>query len=146
MADWGSSGGVQKRVPYRPIDATTTPNSTDVVEWLDDAEAGLRSHLNAIGVTDLPADDTSNAGKLLKRWSEDYALGMVLIAFAKAAGAGDNEDGESLIKAYDDRLNDILNRPSVYGDLMSGGSGPAATKHVRGGDFGDSQITKSEQF
>lgn len=146
MADWGSSAGVQTRNPYRTIDATSEPSSTDVVEWLDDAEAGLRSHLNAIGVTDLPADDTSDAGKLLKRWSEDYATGMLLIAYAKSGGDGDNEDGENLIKAYDDRLADIIARPSVYGDLMTGGSGPAATKHVRGGTFGDSTITKSEVF
>ncbi len=128
-ARYATLSDVQGRVPSRTLSATTKPDTSRVQAWLDEAERMLNQALLA---AELPAPyTTAGATAILGVWVTDYAEGRVRIAFANAGGDGGNDDGERLIESFNDRLSDILTRPTFYGAWLAGGSSPAAANRVR---------------
>lgn len=120
---------VTKRVPYRSVDATSTPSSTDVNTWLERAEAKLHAALISGGIA-TPITSTHGVS-VMKDWTEDYAEGRLRKAYASADGDGDNEDGEDLIEAFRELCKDIVNNPHIY-DAMLNNAATEATRRVRG--------------
>jgi len=51
MGDYASVSQVVGRLPGRTISTSTTPNTTTVGEWIDEAEAELNGALASIGMT-----------------------------------------------------------------------------------------------
>lgn len=120
---------VQARNPYRVIDGSSKPTTTQVDTWILEAEALLHGALNAGQcVTPITGGDGI---KLMRSWACDYAEGHVRQAYAAAGGDGNNDDGKDLLERFDARLQDILDNPARYSSMLNGGSAASGTSHFR---------------
>lgn len=157
MPNWCVLGDVQDRLSYKTIDATSVPNDTRTIAWLNEAEAFIRTALASSG---LPTTFTnpSDPQMLLGKWAVDYGEGRVRCAWAAANGDSSNLDGQNLIQEFSDRIDDINSKPSFYSELLTGAGAPqrgtylqAYTtrnldgKSIANGDFLPT-ITRNETF
>ncbi len=155
MADWGTLANVQARLTYKTIDGSSNPTSTQVTTWLDEAEAFLKTALTAIGLT---TTYSGNPALVLGKWANDYVEGRVRMAWASADGDPSNTDGQDLVEKFNERIEDILNKPDRYADLLGVSSATASSsflrayvthnsdnKSISNGDFVPT-ITRAEQF
>ena len=130
MGTYVSTAQVNARLPYRTIDGSSSPTSTQVSEWIDEAEALIHGALNAAEVT-TPITGTDGI-KIMRSWVLDYSVGRTRIAFASAGGDGSNDAGIEDIERFNDRVTDILNNPSRYSAMLNAGSGGSAARQIRG--------------
>lgn len=121
---------IQARLAYWTISTTSSPSSAQISAWIDEAESMLDGALQAV---DLPAPyATTHAVRILKSWVASYVEGLVRRAHVAAAGEGaQNEDGKDLVEKFDALIKDILAKPSIYGSMLAGGSGPSAATRLR---------------
>ena len=77
MGTYVSTAQVSARLPYRTIDGSSSPTSTQVSEWIDEAEALIHGALNAAEVT-TPITGTDGV-KIMRSWVLDYSVGRTRI-------------------------------------------------------------------
>jgi hypothetical protein len=126
---YATSDDVQRRNPYRTISATSSPSTTDVEEFIAEAEAALHAALSAAQAR-TPVTD-ANGARLLKAWVLDYCEGRVRQAYAAAGGDGNNDDGAELVQKFWERLDDVMNNATRYSSMLSGGAADPATRRLR---------------
>jgi len=156
MGTYVSTSQVAARLPYRTIDSNSKPSSTQVSEWIDEAEALVHGALNAIEV---PTPITGTDGiKIIRSIVLDYAVGQTRMAYAAAGGDSDNDAGVDEIERFNERVNDMFAHPTRYASMLHGGSASSSQRQLRGyqvdnddnksvdnGDFTPS-FTRSESF
>lgn len=156
MGTYCTTAQVAARLPYRTIDSSSKPTSTQVGEWIDEAEALVTAALNAIEVsTPITGDD---GFRILRSIVLDYAVGHVRMAYAAAGGDADNDAGADEIERFNERVSDFFAHPTRWASMLSGGSASSNQRHLRGyqvdnddnksvdnGDFTPS-FTRSESF
>jgi hypothetical protein len=108
---------------------STSPTTTEVSTWLDDAEAEVTQYLEGAGIP--TSGLSSNAQTVLKRFVVSYAEARVRMAWASSQGDGDNDDGGVSMLVFTDFLDDIIARPAQWGETLTGGSAPAGTIRIR---------------
>ena len=148
MPSWGSTSGVQVRIPYRTIDANSTPSSTTVSTWLDEAEAELSNAIaGAGGSTSLSGD----ALELFRGWVEERVAGLVLSAYASAGGDYQNDHGATHEITWRERLKSLKKNAAAFRSaaaavsLRSYVSNNADSKSVSNGDF-EPAFTRGEKW
>ena len=150
MPAWGSTSGVQVRIPYRTIDANSTPSSTTVSTWLDEAEAELAKAIaGAGGSTSLSGD----ALELFRGWIEQRVAGQVLEAYASAGPETQNTGiGRDFgLGVWQDRLRSIRKDAATFRSagaavfLSSYVTNNSDSKTVSGGDFAPA-FTRGEKW
>jgi hypothetical protein len=129
VGTYAATADVQRRNPYRVIGVSTSPSSTDVDEFISEAEASLHGALAAAQIP-TPITD-ANGSRLLKAWVLNYAEGRVRMAYAAAGGDGANSDGRDLVDGFWARVNDIIDNPTRYASMLFSGSAPSGTRRVR---------------
>lgn len=129
MATYATITDIRARLPYRDIDATSTPTETQALAWLDEAEALANGCLQG---GQLPAPYTSTQAKLiLKSKVLDYVEGHLRNAHATAGGDGTNDDGNEKLELFQTWLDDVKLRPTMWGSILGEGAGPASARRVR---------------
>lgn len=121
---------VQARLGGRfAFGASTKPSTTQVTAWIAEAEAVLNGTLQA---AELEAPYTADAAVLiLRNWVTSYVEGLVRGVNAAAGGDGSNDDGQSLIETWENRLRDIATRPVWYGAMLGAGAAPDSARRFR---------------
>ena len=111
---------VQKRNPYRCINATSEPAIEDVQEWLDEAEALVDGVLATIGVS---TPVTATAGiRIIRNKIITYVAGLVQQAYAHSGGDGGNVDGNDFVEAWEAWLESLLNDSVNWARIFGGGT------------------------
>jgi len=130
MGTYASASNVQARLPgsSRTIGASTDPSTTDVNEYIADAEALLTGALDAAQI-DTPVTSTTGTA-ILQAWVTDYAEARTRKAWASAGGDGGNDDGRDELERFDERLKDITDNPQKYEAMLTGGAA-TNSKQVR---------------
>ncbi len=126
---YATTSDVQGRVPYRTIDASTSPSATQVTAWITETDAILNGALHA---SDIFAEYEGASLSILKSWVVDRVTGLLRMAYASAGGDGANEDGKDLVEKFDKMLEDMAKRPAYYGAMLAQGDAPDAARRVRG--------------
>jgi hypothetical protein len=116
---------VQARVAGRDIGASTKPTSSQVTQWITEAEAMLTGALNAVNVS-TPITNT-NGVEILKSWACDFAEGHIRLAWLADTG-GVSDEAQRLVDTFHGRLQDIIDKPSFYEGMLNGGSVSAAER------------------
>ena len=129
MGTYVSTAQVGARLPYRTIDGSSSPSSTQVGEWIDEAEAILHGALNAIEVS-TPITGTDGT-KIMRSWVLDYSVGRTREALAAAGGDGDNDAGRDEIERFNNQVEEILNNSMRYSAMLQAGSGDASARQIR---------------
>lgn len=142
MGTYASLSELKGRLAYRAqhITDTSEPNNTDINLWINEAEAALTAAI-AAGQGTTPITN-ANGILLMKQWALMYVEGRTRMAFASAGGDGDNDDGKDLIEKFEDLIDKILDNPSRYDAMLSGGDAAETTRHLRGHVL-DNQDNKS---
>jgi hypothetical protein len=110
---------VRGRVAGRPIESTTSPDTTEVQRWLDGAEALLLGALRNAGCN-IPEAGTEG-GLQIAEWVVDYAEGHVRTAWV--AGIDQDNDGQQMIENFRKMvLEDIPGSGSMYCGMLNGGT------------------------
>lgn len=129
MGTYASYSDVAARLPYRTIGASSKPTSTQVEQWITEAEAMLTGALARAGIS-YPV--TGGGAEIMKSWAADFAEGRTRQAYAAAGGDGGNDDGKDLIEAFRD-----LVRVQIPGDppgfeAMLWTASSSTTRRLRG--------------
>ncbi len=123
MPAYASVGGVQGRVANRTISATSSPSTTTVGEWIDQAEARLDATLARAGITLDPARVSVVVPFLL-----DEVSGQVREAYAALGGDGNNDDGVALRERFDAFLAAIVADPAGWSAALGTPATAASTR------------------
>jgi len=129
MGTYVSTSQVGARLPYRTIDGSSSPSSTQVGEWIDEAEAILHGALNAIEVS-TPITGTDGT-KIMRSWVLDYSVGRTREALAAAGGDHGNDAGREEIERFNTQIEEILNNSMRYSAMLQAGSGDASARQIR---------------
>lgn len=111
---------VEGRNPYRPIGASTSPSTSQVEEWLEEAEAEVDATLSVIGTTS-PCTNATGI-KILRNRIVTYVAGLVAQAYAAAGGDGGNDDGADAVEKWEAFLEDLLTDAVAWAGKLEGGS------------------------
>lgn len=130
MGTYASTSDIAARLPYRTIDSNSKPTSTQVGQWITEAEAMLTAALDTCQIT-TPVTN-SNGIELLKSWACDYAEGRTRMAYANSGGDGGNDDGKDLIENFKELIDKILDNPTMYSAMFNAGDAEASSRRVRG--------------
>lgn len=122
---------MEARIPYRTIDANSSPNTTQVDSWIDHAEAMINGALRAGEITETVVTET-HAVNILREIVVDYAEGRVRQAYAAAGGDGTNEDGEVQIERFDTTLRDIWSDSARWSAILNLGVSSSGAIKLRG--------------
>lgn len=127
MGTYVSTSHLEARIPYRTVSGSTSPSTTQVDYWIDEAEALIHGALSAVGL-DGPFSDADQV-KILRSWCLDYVEGRFRMAYAAAGGDGRNDDGKDLVERFEDRLSWIRSNGSSAQAMLSieAGSSDVAT-------------------
>lgn len=129
MGTYVSNSQIAAHLPYRTFGSSTSPSTTDIDNWIDEAEALLEG---ALAASQIATPITSTAGvKIMRAWLTGAIVGTVRMSFAAAGGDPNNQAGESQIEKFNERLTDILNRPQIYQQQLGGGAGTSASRQIR---------------
>jgi hypothetical protein len=120
---------IAAKLPYRNFTATSKPSTTDLDNWIDEAEAVLEGALDAAQIT-TPVTSTKGV-KIVRTWVSEAVIGTVRMSFAHSGGDPNNESGQAQIEAFNERLTDIMNNPQRYQMLLSGGAGSDSSRQIR---------------
>lgn len=121
---------VQARVPYRDINATTSPSTTQVDSWIDHAESMIDGALLAGAVSTTPLTGT-HAINILRELATDYAEGRLRSAFAAAGGDATNDDGLDQLARFDSNIQDMWADPQKWSGTLLQGSTTASSIRLR---------------
>lgn len=106
MPTWAAATDVQARITYETISAGSTPSTTQVEAWIDEAEGRIRGVLRAAGLTTTYSD--TDSVNILTHHVCDYVEGRVLLSFASGTGGTeDREAGTALVAKFDTFLADL---------------------------------------
>lgn len=122
VAEDASLPSVEGRLPHHVIDASSSPSNVVVGQWLDYAEARMRSVLAAAGLRtsyNSPADDDAIA--ILGEKACDYAEGRFRRAKASLEGDDENLDGQLLIDSFEAFISRIEDEPVLFGAELEAG-------------------------
>jgi hypothetical protein len=144
MSVWGAVGDVASRLSYATIDADSEPNTTEVQQWLDDAEAQIKASLES---GDLPTTFTagSNAISILKEIVVDYAEARCRLVWA-SNGLTD-QYAEDMLERFHERREDIADRPNYWAGRLKAGSPTPQHLMISGTatqDVGGRSVTSSD--
>lgn len=136
-------------VPYRTIGASTSPSTTTVDSWIEEAEAELDGILSAQGLS-VPLSGT-NPIRIARGWVAEYVAGRVMRAYATAGGDPANEQGRTEIEAWRLRMKEIAMDASRFGaQLGQGTSATTLTSYAQSSGFDSSEFapsfTRDEKF
>jgi len=144
------------RLPGRSLSGSSKPNTTQIAQWITEAESMLHGRLAQAGVS-TPITD-SDGIEIMKAWACDYATGQTLMALSSGADDQTHTTGKELIDSFKAILAEIPTDPSGFESMLSGGSTSESTRRVRSypvdnsdgksisdGDF-DPTFTRDEVF
>ena len=156
MGTYVSNAQITAHIPYRTFSASTSPSTTDIDTWIEEAEAILEGALNSAQIT-TPITSTTGI-RILRAWLTNAVVGTVRMSFAAAGGDPNNNAGESQVEKFNEKLEDIMNRPQIYQQQLGAGSGDDSSRQLRsyvtdnddsksvsGGDF-DPTFTRSTEL
>jgi hypothetical protein len=156
MGTYATTAHISARMSGRTFGANTSPSTTQIGVWIDEAEGALAAHLNAAQVS-TPITN-ANGILLMQSWACDYAEGRTRLALASGGVDQSADDGQKLIDRFDARLKDILDKPATYSAMLNAGSAGDETRQIRAyvldndddetiddGDF-DPTFTRDEVF
>ena len=124
-----STAQIAAHLPYRTIDGSSSPSTTDVDAWIEEAEAVLDGALDA---AQIPTPVSTAKGiKICRSWVTDAVVGTLRLSFAAAGGDPSNNAGQDQVEKFNERLTDILNNPQRYAMILGGGAGTAASRQLR---------------
>lgn len=144
MGTYATSSDLVPRIGGRPLTSTSKPSTTQVDDWITEAESQLTAALTAAGIG-VPAALT-DGGNHLKVWTIDFAEGHFRMSHAAAGGDGDNDDGQKLLDKFEERIQDIRTDSSWYDALLNGGASSATSQVARGSTDRDAEFTWDEAF
>jgi len=110
---YATTSDVQARFAAWTIGSGTSVTTTQVTQWLVEADAFINRALTAAGLT-APATN-ADLLQVFKSAATDYALGYLRMALAAAGGDGSNDDGKDLVAGFKAMLADIRAHPADYG-------------------------------
>ena len=129
MGNYVTSAQIAAKMPYRTFTATSEPSTSNIDDWIGEAEAVLNGQLSA---AQIGAPVTSAEGiKILRAWVSDAVIGTIRQAFAQAGGDPNNEAGLAQIERFNDRLIDIANNPARYYSMLVGGSTATSNRQFK---------------
>ena len=156
MGTYISNAQVTAHLPNRTFSGSTSPSTTDIDNWIDEAEAILEGALQSAQIA-TPITSTQGV-KIMRHWLSSAVVGTGRMSFASAGGDGGNKAGEEQIEKFNEKLIDIINRPQLYQQQLGAGSGTTASRQIRSyvvdntdsksisdGDF-DPTFTTSSEF
>lgn len=115
MGTYASASDVVTRLPNRRISASSSPSTTEIGAWIDEAEARLHGALRAGG---LPTTGFGAEAILaLKGIVVDYAEGRTRQAFAQTAG-DDSQDGRQLLADFKEALDSISHEGEKWAEIL----------------------------
>lgn len=120
---------VVAHLPYRTIDGSSSPSTTDIDGWIDEAEAVLNGALSAAQI--VAPVTSANGVKICRAWVTDAVVGTLRMAFAAAGGDPNNNAGQDQLDKFNDRINEIINNPQRYAMILGGGAGTTASRQLR---------------
>ena len=132
---YATSSDVQARLPGFTFSTTTAPSTTQITQWLTEADAFLNGALLAAGLTSPNVD--ARGLEILKSWACSYAEGHTRMALAAAGGDGSNDDGKDLVEQFMRLVSmkhedgGIVANPGAYGQMLQGGDAPATATRLR---------------
>jgi hypothetical protein len=124
-----STEDVAARIGARPLDESSSPSTTEVSAWIDEAEAELIGTLESVGLATSFAAN-SRGSLVCRAWISAYVAGLVRRAHAASGGDGANADGQREIDDWRARIQRIVTSPAEVGAVLGGGSGPSSTTRV----------------
>lgn len=144
MSVWGAVGDVASRLSYATIDADSEPSTTEVQQWLDDAESQIKASLES---GDLPTSFTSGASaiSILKEVVVDYAEARCRLVWA-SNGLTD-QFAEDLLERFHERREDIADRPNYWAGRLKAGAPTPQNLMISGTatqDVGGRTVTSSD--
>jgi hypothetical protein len=129
MGAYAQVADVTRRIPYLPISSVSKPSSSDIEEWIDEAEAQLEGAALGVGIT--PASLTTRGKRLFRTWATNYAEGMVRQSNASSGGDGDNDDGTEKLLGFRETLIRFSEDPGGMDAMLTDGSPVDDTRRVR---------------
>ena len=146
MGTYVSTTQVGARLPYRTFSGSTSPSTSEISEWIDEAEAMLHGLLNTVEIS-TPITGTDGI-KIMRSWVLDYSVGQTRISLAAAGGDGDNDAGIDQLNRFYEVANDIVRNPMKYSAMLSGGAGSTSARTLRGyqTDNDDSRTVSNGDF
>lgn len=126
MANYGSTAGVQGRVPARTIGASTAPTTTQITTLIDQVEALLDAKLAAIGLT-TPVTGTNPVAILAFAVNGKVAslayLGKLTV---DDEGGGGEPLLDKLTAEWDELMSEIKAAPSTVAAMLGQSYGSTA--------------------
>jgi len=132
MANWASTADVAARLSYRTISASSEPSLSDVSGWLDEGEAYLRAALRVMGLDPNSVTAIPDAVFILGRMACDYAEGRVRQVWATAEIGDGADDGVKLLDDFNEKIEDMMDRPDRWAQLLNLASAPSKSVFMRG--------------
>ena len=131
MPTWAVADDVRARLSYETIDGSSSPNTTQVEAWIDEAEARIRGVLRAAGLATTYSD--TDSVNILTNVVADYVEGRVRLAWGSGTGGvEDTEAGERLIIKFDTFIQDLRHGAIQLGsELDPGGDVPDSIQLAR---------------
>jgi len=111
----------------RTISASTKPTTTQVEEWLAQAEIAMVGALGGAGVS-VPAS-TADGAHILRAWIAEFAVGNVKLTWLDSDQI---EEGRELVKRFWDRFDQIRENASFFDAMLNGGSSGEGSRMTRG--------------
>lgn len=113
MPTWSSVSDVARRLAYSEFTATSHPSTTDVDEWLDEAEAQVRQTLEMLGLSST-LDAGTDERLVARARVVDYACAEVLAAWS-AQRPELYEQAQDRKARWDAFIEELRNRPTALG-------------------------------
>lgn len=127
MSTYADVDDVRGRIGGRAITTTSNPTTTQVGDWLDEAEGELLGRMAAVGIPTSYSSGTTGF-LTLRGWVARYVAGLVRQSHAAAAGDGDNDDGRPDIEWWDKLLERVSKDPDGVSSAL--GNGSTATETI----------------
>ena len=91
MGTYISNAQVTAHLPNRTFSGSTSPSTTDIDNWIDEAEAILEGALQSAQIA-IPITSTQGF-KIMRCWLSSAVVGTVRQSFAAAGGDAGNKAG-----------------------------------------------------
>lgn len=134
-----SAAEIQPRAGNRAITSTSKPSTTEVSDWIDEAEAEI---LGALAASSIPTSYASGTRgfRILRGWVGGYVAGLVRVSWAASAGDGGNQDGQRELDDWKARLRMIADDPSRVSAMLSEAGSPASNTSSLASHVTDSSL------
>jgi hypothetical protein len=129
VSDYGATySDLQPRVLFFTIGASTSPSTTQVNAWIDEAEAKINNTLKAGGMT-TPISNAEGVEQL-KALSVDYAEARLRMTLSPPGTEG-HEQGRALLADFNAILTDMRSQPADWSAMLSGGTAAEGSRRIR---------------